>query len=130
MSSIAVPPSVKDVANMRAVSIHAKPHYSLRGWQAFRIGDAIFFGGTRDAKGDEYEEVWSGAIEFFDAARACGMDEVGVVWHIPVENVKCQDIEECTDEILWMLEEPLTASDVEPLTPSEEVLWKILNARG
>ena len=115
---------------MREIPIHAKPHYSLRGWQAFRIGDAIFFGGKRDAKVDEYEDIWSGAIEFFDSERACGMDELGVIWHIPIENVRCQDIEECTDEILWMIEAPHTVRANEPLTPSEEVLWKILNARG
>ena len=112
---------------MREVPISAKPHHVLRGWKAYRLGGSIHFDGKVAGEHGDSEEAWSRPIEFFDAARACGMDAEGVIWHIPPENVYCLDFEECTHEIFDLLmTEPQSERDIEPLTPSEEAIWKVL----
>jgi hypothetical protein len=40
----------------------------------------------------------------------------------------CQDFVECTSEILDLLAEPRSEREIEPMTPAEEVLLKILAA--
>jgi hypothetical protein len=113
---------------MREVHIDAEPHHSLRGWQAFRIGDSIVLSGREAADHGPFEEMGSRAIEFFDSERAICMDANGDLWHIPANQVMCQDFVECTSEILDLLAEPRSEREIEPMTPAEEVLLKILAA--
>ena len=113
---------------MREVPINAQPHHSLRGWQAFRIGDSIVLSGREATAHGPFEELGSRAIEFFDSERAIGIDATGVLWHIPANQVSCQDFVECTAELLDLLAEPRSEREIEPLTPAEEVLLKILAA--
>ncbi|BDT72771.1 hypothetical protein os4_23160 [Comamonadaceae bacterium OS-4] len=57
------------------------------------------------------------------------MDANGVLWHIPANQVTCQDFQDCTPEILDLLAEPRSEREIEPLTPAEDVLLKILAAK-
>ena len=114
---------------MREASIDAKPHHSLRGWQAFRIGDSIVLKGREAPHGGVFEELGSRPIEFFDSERAICIDENGVLWHIPANQVSCQDFVECTSELLDLLAEPRSEREIEALTHVEEMLLKILAAK-
>lgn len=113
---------------MREVHIDAEPHHSLRGWQAFRIGDGIVLSGREAPPRGPFVELGSRSIKFFDSERALCVDANGVVWHIPANQVSCQDFVECTSEILDMLAEPRSDREIEPLTSAEEMLLKILAA--
>lgn len=119
----------KGFAIVREVPIDAEPHHSLRGWQASRIADSIVLSGKQIAKSGAFEELGSRSIEFFDSERALGMDINGVIWHIPAVQVTCQDFQDCTPEILDLLAEPRSERELEPLTPSEELLLKMLTSK-
>lgn len=113
---------------MKEVPIDAEPHHSLRGWQASRIGDSIVLSGKEVSANGAFAELGSRSIEFFDAERAVGIDASGVIWHFPANHVTCQDFQDCTPEILDLLAEPRSEREIEPLTPAEEVLLRILAA--
>lgn len=102
---------------MKEKAIYARPHQKLRGWQAFRLGDAIVFYG-RNA---DFEEVGTGRIQFFDSDKQCVLSEDGVVWHIPEGNVTCQDFQDCTPEILELMNEPRCSRDWGPFPIEKEV---------
>ena len=95
---------------MKEAAIYAQPHRALRGWQAFRLGDSIVLYG-RDT---DFKEVGTGQLLFFDSDKQCVMSQDGLVWHIPAKDVCCQDFEDCTSEILELMDEPRCCRQVGP----------------
>lgn len=90
---------------MQEIAIHAQPHQVLRAWQSFRLGEAVFFFGLNPND----EQIGTGQIRFFDSDSQCVLGLDGMVWHIPVNGVFCQDFEDCTSEILDLMSTPRSA---------------------
>jgi hypothetical protein len=88
---------------MKEAPVTARPHNELKNWQAFRIGDGLFFEGTVSGPA----KVLAGEIKYFDRDTQCGVSEDGLVWKIPPENVYCLGNEDCTSEFLEMMETPI-----------------------
>lgn len=95
---------------MKETAIHAQPHQVLRAWQSFRLGEAVFFFGLNSSN----EQIGTGQIRFFDSESQCVLGLDGMVWHIPVNAVFCQDFQDCTSEILDLMSAPRSAGQSAP----------------
>lgn len=85
---------------MKEAAIYAQPHRALRGWRAFYLGDSVVFTGFDS----DSNEICTENIRFFDSSRQCVMGEDGIVWHIPLSSVYCQDFEDYTPQIVFLME--------------------------
>jgi len=85
---------------VKEADIYAQPHRALRGWRAFYLGDSVLFTGFDS----DSNEICTESIQFFDSSRQCVMSEDGIVWHIPLSSVYCQDFEDCTPQIVFLME--------------------------